>query len=137
MSNTVHALILDSNEADYAAFVECLGNAGHVSVVVTSAQQARLALQARPFDVLLLEDVLTDGDGLVLCNEIRAQYGDEMVIIFVSRCGTPGRRTVAIQLGADDFLQKPCADEELTARIEARWRRRGLSAVREAAYELR
>jgi DNA-binding response OmpR family regulator len=77
----------------------------------------------------LLELSLPDGDGFQLCNEIREHFGDRMVIIFVTRRNSPQSRVVGIELGADDFMGKPCDADELLARIEVRMRRRSQAAL--------
>ena len=117
------ALILDSNAEDCADVIEHLRRVGYTSITVASVAQAREALEHQAFDVLLLEWTLPDGDGARLCNEIRERLGQGMLIMFVSSRDTPSRRVVALELGADDFLSKPCNPEELLARIEARLRR--------------
>jgi two-component system OmpR family response regulator len=117
------ALILDSNADECADVIEHLRQAGYTSITVASVAQAREALEHQAFDVLLLEWTLPDGDGARLCNEIRERLGQGMLIMFVSSRDTPSRRVVALELGADDFLSKPCNPEELLARIEARLRR--------------
>ncbi len=122
----VQALIVDSNADDCATLVEDLRQGGFDALAVASVRQAREALERQSFDLLLLELKLPDGDGLQLCNEIRERLGDGMVIIFVTDRKSPKYRAVGIELGADDFMDKPCNGEELLARIEARIRRRRL-----------
>jgi two-component system OmpR family response regulator len=121
----VQALIIDNNQDECARLVENLRRAGYETVAVATASQAREALASQPFDLLLLELKLPDGDGLQLCNEIRERLGDNMIIILVSHKKSAVSRVVGIELGADDFMDKPCDAEELLARIEARMRRRG------------
>ena len=121
----VQALIVDNNADDCAKVVEDLRRAGHEAMAVASMYEARQALADHPFDLLLLELKLPDGDGLQFCNELRERLGDGMVIIFVTNVNSPASRVVGIELGADDFMGKPCDAEELLARINVRMRRRG------------
>ena len=104
--------------------MEHLRSAGYATIAVASVRQAREALQRQQFDLLLLELKLPDGDGRQLCDEIRERAGEGMTIIFVSRENTPTARVIGIQLGADDFVAKPCDAEELIARVDAHRRRR-------------
>lgn len=120
----VQALILDDNVDDCTKLVHQLRRGGYDPVVVASIRQAREALERQLFELLLLELRLPDGDGLQLCNELRERLGDSMVIIFVTNRDEPAKRVVGLELGADDFMSKPCNDDELLIRIEARMRRR-------------
>ncbi len=126
----MQALILDSDQDDCAILMEHLRRVGYEAIAVTSVRQAREALKRSQFDVFLLELKLPDGDGRQLCDEIRERLGDGMTIIFVSTENTPSSRIVGIQLGADDFIGKPCNGEELVARIDAHRRRRGAATSR-------
>lgn len=125
----MQALILDCNQEDCAILMEHLQRAGHDTVVVASVREAREALKRQPFDLLLLEMKLPDGDGRQLCNEIRERLGHGMTIIFVSSQHTSSSRVVGIQLGADDFIGKPCDGDELLARIDAHHRRKVYGTV--------
>lgn len=120
----VRALIVDNNLDERAALMHYLREVGYASVAASTADQARETLEVEAFDVVLLEAELPDGDGFRLCNELREKLGDGMIIIFVSHRNTALDRTVGIQLGADDFIGKPCDSDELFARINARMRRR-------------
>lgn len=122
--DNVQALVLDSNQEDCAILMGHLRRAGHDTVAVASVRQAREALKSQQFDLLLLELKFPDGDGRQLCDEIRERLGEGMTIIFVSAENTPSMRVVGFQLGADDFVGKPCDEEELLARIDAHRRRR-------------
>lgn len=125
---SVQALIVDNNSADHAPLLEQLHRAGYTSVAVALLKQAWQAILSQSFDLFLLELELPDGNGLSLCHDIRERLGNGVVIIFVSAQATPAQRAVGIQLGADDFLSKPCHAEELLARIDAHRRRRGATA---------
>ena len=125
----VQALILDDNVDDCATLVANLQLGGYDSVAVASVRHAREALERQTFDLMLLELKLPDGDGLQLCHELRQRLGEGMVIIFVSSGSGSQCRTVGIELGADDFLSKPCDAGELLARIESRLRRRRAAAA--------
>lgn len=120
----MRALVVDNNAIDCATLMGYLRHAGYSTTEASSVDQAREALEVQTFDLLLLETSLPDGDGFQLCNELRERLGDRMIIVFVSQRNTPIDRTIGIQLGADDYLGKPCNEEELLARIDARRRRR-------------
>jgi two-component system phosphate regulon response regulator OmpR len=74
-------------------------------------------------DVLVLDRMLKEGDGLDLCRRIRAQNDDVPVIMLTAK-SDPVDRIIGIESGADDYLGKPFVPRELTARIQALLRRR-------------
>jgi len=80
------------------------------------------ALQSRVHDLLLLDRQLPDGDGATLVAKARAVHADLPVIMLTAR-GTLTDRIQGLDLGADDYLVKPFAIEELLARIRAISRR--------------
>ncbi len=120
----VQVLILDQSTADRAALADNLRRAGFTSLAVASLKAARQALAQRRFDLLLLDLNFSDGSGLQFCSEIREQLGDGLVVIFVASRSRRSHHSVAMEIGADDCVDKPWNAEELLARIEARMRRR-------------
>jgi DNA-binding response OmpR family regulator len=87
----------------------------------------RLAREPATYDLVLLDLMLPDGDGLDLCRRIRAQGGEDAdtPILMLTAKGDPLDRVVGLELGADDYLPKPFEPRELLARIRAVLRRRG------------
>ncbi|MDX9721181.1 MAG: response regulator transcription factor [Myxococcota bacterium] len=83
-----------------------------------------LALK-RGFDVVLLDLMLPDMDGLELCRQLRTR--SSVPVIMLTARGEEADRVMGLELGADDYLPKPFAPRELLARIRAQTRRaRGL-----------
>jgi two-component system OmpR family response regulator len=78
---------------------------------------------ADPFDVLLLDVMLPDANGLDLCRWVRASH--PLPVIMLTAQGDPASRIVGLELGADDYLPKPFEPRELVARINAVLRRAG------------
>ena len=116
------ALVLDSTPDHCAALVRSLRQHGYEPVGVDLVRQARQALETRKFDLLLLDSILSDGNGLQFCDEMRERLGPAMVIIFVSSDSRRSSRIAGLELGADDWVTKPFGTEELLARIEAKLR---------------
>ena len=125
-ANNMHeqALVIDGDQASGAFMVETLKAGGYAAHAVYSAAEARATLQRQAFDVILLDLMLPDADGLHLCYELRERLGSQVVIVVVSGQSTAWTRVVALEVGADDFVAKPFAADELLARIEAHLRRR-------------
>ena len=101
---------------------EYLGKAGfHVVHAETGARG--LALHGRePADVVILDLMLPDGDGLDICRQMRAR-SDSPILMLTAR-GDPMDRVVGLEMGADDYLPKPFEPRELLARLRAILRRR-------------
>lgn len=74
------------------------------------------------YDLLILDRLLPGMDGLSLCGELR-KSGDHTPIILLTAKGQLGDRVEGLNSGADDYLSKPFAFEELLARIKALSRR--------------
>jgi two-component system, OmpR family, phosphate regulon response regulator OmpR len=83
--------------------------------------ERRLARE-RP-DLLVLDLMMPDENGLDICRRLRAS-GDDIPIIMLTAKSDPIDRVIGIELGADDYLGKPFLPRELTARIQAVLRRR-------------
>jgi two-component system, OmpR family, phosphate regulon response regulator OmpR len=73
-------------------------------------------------DLIVLDLGLPDGDGLHACRDLRAQGTHTPIIVLTAR-GDDIDRIVGLELGADDYLAKPCNPRELLARIRAVLRR--------------
>jgi two-component system response regulator MprA len=79
--------------------------------------------QAQPH-VVVLDVMLPRGDGVELCRQIRRRPGgQEVAIIFVTARDAVADRVAGLQAGADDYVVKPFALEELLARVQAQLRR--------------
>ena len=87
-----------------------------------NAAGLRAALAAQHFDLIVLDLTLPDGDGLELTRELRAS-GDRTPVIMLTARGDEIDRVVGLELGADDYLAKPCSPRELLARVRAVLRR--------------
>ena len=89
--------------------------------------QGRAALAKGNFDLLILDRMLPDGDGMTLCRELRAT--SSLPILMLSAMGEETDRIIGLELGADDYLAKPTNPRELVARMRALLRRARASAA--------
>jgi two-component system phosphate regulon response regulator OmpR len=100
---------------------EYLGKAGFQVVHAENGTRG-LALHGRePVDVVVLDLMLPDTDGLEICRLIRAR-SDSPILMLTAR-GDPMDRVVGLEMGADDYLPKPFEPRELLARLRAILRR--------------
>jgi DNA-binding response OmpR family regulator len=81
-------------------------------------------LRHGPYDALLLDLMLPDGDGLDFTRELRSQPRTKRLpLLMLTARGEPMDRIVGLELGADDYLPKPFEPRELLARVKALLRR--------------
>jgi len=83
---------------------------------------ARAALAAQTPAAVVLDVMLPDGSGLELLKQLRSEH-PELPVLMLSARGEPLDRIIGLELGADDYLAKPCDPRELTARLRAVLRR--------------
>lgn len=83
---------------------------------------ARRALADQAPDAVVLDVMLPDGSGLELLKQLRSDHPGLPVLMLSAR-GEPLDRILGLELGADDYLAKPCDPRELTARLRAVLRR--------------
>lgn len=88
----------------------------------STLKKAREILESYEPDLVLLDRMVPDGDGLELCVELRAE-ARPVAILMLSAAGETCERVRGLNEGADDYLAKPFAWEELEARIRALGRR--------------
>lgn len=87
-----------------------------------SAESALQEMQARSFDLLLVDRTLPGIDGLSLIKRLR-ESNDRTAVIIISAFGEVDDRIRGLQAGGDDYMTKPFALAELTARVQAQLRR--------------
>jgi two-component system alkaline phosphatase synthesis response regulator PhoP len=79
-------------------------------------------LKTRPYDLVILDILLPDGNGVDLCRRIR-EVNSQTPILMLSALADEVDKVRALELGADDYLTKPFGVAELTARVKALLRR--------------
>jgi DNA-binding response OmpR family regulator len=109
---------------------EYLGGFGHRLATATTAARGLQALRRELPDLIILDIMLPDKDGLTLCREIRREF--DVPIIMLTARGEVADRVMGLELGADDYLSKPFEPRELVARIQSVVRRSGNHRLRDA-----
>ncbi|GAB2586214.1 response regulator [Dyella jejuensis] len=122
-------LIGDDDRELCALLAEYLRREGlQVDVVHDGAEVlARLRDPATRPDLLILDVMMPGRNGLDTLRELRAQH--RLPVIMLSGRGEPVDRVVGLELGADDYLSKPCLPRELLARVRAQLRRHTVEGV--------
>ena len=129
-------LVLE-DEANIRSFVVInLKRAGYEAVEAETGEEALAQLRRNPdIKVALLDVMLPDMDGFEVCRRIRATDTQIGVIMLTARTQEMDKVT-GLMTGADDYVTKPFSPAELTARIDALYRRTGGAPVT-GADELR
>jgi DNA-binding response OmpR family regulator len=114
-------LVVDDETAVTDLLAYNLRKAGYETLLAADGREAlRLARQSNP-DLILLDLMLPEVDGLDVCRELRKT--SEMPVIMLTARGEEIDRVVGLELGADDYICKPFSMRELLARIKAVLRR--------------
>ncbi len=101
---------------------EGLSRSGHAVDTARTIALARDALAQHDFELIILDRWLPDGDGLDLLDSLRAQGSTVHILVLTAR-DTINDRVDGLRRGADDYLIKPFAFEELLARLDTIYRR--------------
>ena len=115
-------LIVEDNEELGQLLTTNLQNSGYDADVVSTLEEARIVLLTRHYAALVLDLGLPDGDALSLVKSLRTDKNAVPILILTARDGI-GDRVKGLRAGADDYLVKPFAIEELIARLQALLRR--------------
>ena len=116
-------LIADDDRALCRLLADYLQREGFVVDVAHDGEAAlaRLRNPAERPDLLILDVMMPGRDGLATLRELRTPY--RLPVIMLSARGEPVDRVIGLELGADDYLAKPCLSRELLARVRAQLRR--------------
>jgi two-component system response regulator RstA len=120
-------LLMIEDDARLAQMVsEYLTQSGFVVAHASDGTSGIEALQRHAPDLVVLDLMLPDIDGLEVCRRIRALPGAlaKVSILMLTAKGDPMDRIIGLEIGADDYLPKPFEPRELLARIRAVLRRR-------------
>jgi DNA-binding response OmpR family regulator len=82
----------------------------------------RAGLKSRSYDLIILDLMLPDIDGLEICRRLRSQPAYTPILMLTSK-STELDRVLGLELGADDYVTKPFSIRELMARVKAIFRR--------------
>jgi two-component system OmpR family response regulator len=131
----LHCLVVDDDAAIRSLLAAYLGQHGMMVEALADGAALRRRLPQSGADLLVLDLMLPDDDGLALCQWVR-QVQPALPVIMLTAQGDPTSRVLGLELGADDYLGKPFEPRELVARIKAVLRRGG-AARAQAATECR
>src|SRR2546429_2117452 len=127
MSNTsmgnAHILIVDDDSRVTSALRRTLAYEGYQVSVAANGEGALAIVRTRPPELVILDLMLPGIDGLEVCRRLRSA-GDGIAVLMLTARDAVADRVAGFETGADDYLVKPFALEELLARVKALLRRR-------------
>lgn len=116
-------LLIDDDQELCELLGHWLSQEGFVVHACFDTTSAHAYLRAgHALDAVILDVMLPDGNGLEMLRQLRHEYAGLPVLMLSAR-GEPTDRIIGLELGADDYLAKPCDPRELTARLRAVLRR--------------
>lgn len=122
MTTRLRVLVVD-DEPEFADFVQRgLTYEGYSVAVVHTAKSGRQSILANRPDLVLLDVMLPDMDGMTLCRQLRQAEQQTPILMLTARDAILDR-VAGLNAGADDYLPKPFAFDELLARMRALLRR--------------
>ena len=114
-------LMIDDDVALSALLAEYFDRFGHTLETAATASDGRFRLRRSSPDLLILDVMLPDADGMELCRTIRSE-SDIPILMLTARGDVPDR-VLGLEFGADDYVPKPFEPRELVARVETLMRR--------------
>jgi len=118
----MRVLIVEDDSMLADGLTATLRHEGYVVDSVSSAEQAEAAIKVSDVDLIILDIGLPGMDGFTWLRRLRSR-GDEQAVLVLTARDAVSDRVHGLKLGADDYLPKPFAPEELTARVSALARR--------------
>lgn len=113
--------MIDDDESLNRLLVDYFPRFGHELLTATSVKAGKRILRTSEPDLLILDVMLPDADGLELCRSLRLE-SDIPIVMLTARADVPDR-VLGLQYGADDYVPKPFEPRELVARVENVMRR--------------
>ncbi|MDH7794242.1 two-component system OmpR family response regulator [Beijerinckia sp. GAS462] len=122
LPNSSATILLVEDDAGISAILsDVLEDAGFTIVSAASGQRMDAALETEQIDLVLLDIMLPDEDGLSICRRLRSI--STIPIIMLTALKEDIDRIIGLEIGADDYITKPFNPRELIARIRALLRR--------------
>jgi two-component system, OmpR family, response regulator len=115
-------LLVEDDQRLTSLMAPSLRSEGYAVDVATTVEDGEWMATEVPFDVIVLDVGLPDGDGIDLCGRLRANGVWAPILVLTAR-GDISERVRGLDAGADDYLAKPFSFDELVARLRALLRR--------------
>lgn len=120
----VRVLLVEDDKKTASFVAKAMRAEGFTVDILNNGDDALLALSTKPFDAAILDIMLPGRDGLSVLKQLRLS-GNQVPVLLLSARGALNERVEGLNAGADDYLAKPFALEEVLARARALMRRGG------------
>ena len=131
MSQSQHIIIVDDEAPAREMVGDYLKMHGFTVTLCDGGKSLRNAIEAGAPDLVVLDLNMPEEDGLSIIRDLKSR--NNVPIIMLTATASPIDRVVGLELGADDYIAKPCELRELMARIRSVLRRSGPAKPAEAA----
>ncbi len=131
-------LVVDDDPNLRDVVVYTLQRDGHAVTAVGDGARALEALlgAGAPFDLVVLDILMPELDGLEVCRRLRASARGATPVVFLSSRDEEIDKVLGLEMGGDDYVTKPFSPRELAARVKAVLRRAELVTARASAPEV-
>jgi DNA-binding response OmpR family regulator len=133
MERSPRILLVDDEQAIQTLLSYPLQKDGYEVVNATDGRQALARFDEGPFDLVVLDVMLPQVDGLEVCRRLRAR--STVPIIMLTAKAEEVDKVVGLELGADDYITKPFSMREFRSRVRAALRRGAMSRAEELGDE--
>ncbi|MDQ6660152.1 MAG: response regulator, partial [Chloroflexota bacterium] len=113
-----HILIVDDDSRVISALRRTLAYEGYAISTASNGEQALTIARTKSPDLIILDLMLPGINGIEVCRQLRSTNNDVAVLMLTARDAIADR-VLGLEIGADDYLVKPFALEELLARVKA------------------
>lgn len=126
MEHADHILVVDDDREIRQMVADYLRKNGLRASEAADGREMRAVLDTHAIDLIVMDVMMPGEDGLSAARRLTSERGPALIML--SALGTDTDRIIGLEIGADDYLAKPCNPRELLARVRAVLRRRQLAA---------
>ena len=117
-----YVLVVDDDTTVATVVINYLERAGHRSTQVGDGRTALEVIKSQAPDLIVLDLMLPEMDGLQVCRRVREQW-PHLPVIMLTALAEPDDRIAGLEVGADDYVTKPFSPRELALRVDSVLRR--------------
>ncbi|MDD5772614.1 MAG: response regulator transcription factor [bacterium] len=116
-------VLIIEDEKKIAEFIKRgLKEEGYTVDIANNAEKGHFSATTQEYDLIILDLMLPDGDGITLCRKLRDEKFTKPILMLTAK-GTVKDKVTGLDAGANDYLTKPFAFEEFLARVRALMRK--------------